>query len=170
MICLLCGETLEGDGLQSCGSCDTEHEARPPVVGINHFSQLLCALDYVREEEISLEDFEEISGAFYELFAEFEAKWGLSESDLESRLAGSLKQEFGEALRGIDEALQLGFQAMDALEAVPREGAAAVDAAEEALTLFFQGVCSNSAALLEKFDRLKSEDKSSGVLFDLPSA
>lgn len=169
MICLLCGETLSGDNPQDCKGCETAHEPRPPVVGINHVSQFLCALDDLRDEEISMEEFEEISGGFYELFAEFEAKWDLSNSDLESRLAGSLKRNFGKAMRGIDEALQLGFQAMECLEAVPVEGLDAVDAAEESMILFFQGVCANSALLLEKLDQLRSEEKSSGVLFN-PSA
>lgn len=170
MICLTCGEALVGDDPQTCDSCETSHVPRDPVVGINHVSQLLCAFDELREGDINLEEFEEVLGAFYELFAEFENKWKLSESDLGSRLSGTLKQEFGPALSGIDEALQLGFQAMESLEAIHQEGVDALDAAEEALVLFFQGVCANSAALLEKFDRMKSEDKGSGVLFNLPSA
>lgn len=170
MICLFCGEALEGDGPQTCGSCDTPHEPRPPVAGINHISQLLCALDDLRDETIGLDEFEEISATFCELFAEFEAKWNLTQSNLQSRLAGELQARFGKAVAGIDEALQLGFQAMESLDAIPEQGVEAADAAEEALVLFFQGVCTNAAALLETFDRLKAQDKGSGMLFNLPSA
>ena len=170
MICLYCKEPLLSQNPDSCENCEIPHAPRPPVVGINHISQVLEALDSLKAEDISLEDFDSIWASFYELFVEFDDKWKISESSLQSRLSSGLAQKFGPALQEIDESIQLLYQAIECLEAIPEEGLPAVDAAEEAVTRFFLGVCSNSTLLLSKLDTLHLDTSGPGLLFDLPSA
>ena len=170
MICLDCNKPLSIQGPGPCENCEVSHLPRHPVVGINHISQVLGALDALKAEEISLDDFDNIWASFYDLFVEFENKWKVSESSLQSRLSSALAPKFGPALEEIDESIQLLFQAVECLEAIPEEGLSAVDAAEEAVTRFFLGVCSNSALLLSELDTLQDDNSGPGLLFDLPSA
>ena len=170
MICLYCKELFLSQNPGTCEHCEISHHQRPPVVGVNHISQVLEALDSLKAEEISLEDFDSIWASFYDLFVEFDNKWKISESSLQSRLSSGLVERFGPALEEIDESIQLLFQAIECLEAIPEEGLSAVDAAEEAVTRFFLGVCSNSALLLNRLEALQADNSGPGLLFDLPSA
>ncbi len=170
MICLYCETGLPNDQPQTCSECQAEHDSRPPVVGVNHVSQLLGALDAFRAEELDREDFEAAIEVFGEMLETFEQTWRTRESTLASRLSSSLAPRFGQALSGIDKALTDGFAAYALLESLAEapsdEG---FERAESALISFFTAVCSNAAQALSEFDSLKAQAATSGALFNLPS-
>ncbi len=170
MICLYCETELPDDQPQACPECEAEHDSRPPVVGVNHVSQLLGALDSFRAEELDKEDFEAAVEVFGEMLDAFEQTWRTRESTLASRLSSSLQPRFEKTLRGIDEALAGGFSAMELLESLadaPSEEG--FKRAEAALIAFFTTICANAAQALSEFDSLKAQAATSGALFNLPS-
>ena len=80
MICLICRTTIEGGPPLECPECSFVHESRPPVVGINHVSQILSALDMLAEDEMDVEEFEGLFYGFVEQLEQFVQKWRLKES------------------------------------------------------------------------------------------
>lgn len=170
MICLYCETELPHDRPQECPECQAEHDSRPPVIGVNHVSQLLGALDAFRAEELEAEDFRTAVEVFTDMMEAFEEKWKSKESPLAGRLSSSLQPRFEKALSEIDRALVIGFQTVELLEtladAPSEEG---FKEAESALITFFTTICANAAQALSEFDSLKSEAASSGALFNLPS-
>jgi len=168
MICLGCREKIKGNPPLKCSGCGHTHQARPPVVGINHVSQLLSALDSLAVEEIPLEDFEVIFDTFVEKMETLQRKWALDQSFLSPRLSGALQERFTKQFAELDEALQLGYQGVELVEAVLAGEIEHFDAAEECLVGFFRGVCAASASLLDQLDVLKQNDLG-GQLYNLPS-
>ena len=159
---------MKGDPPLECPGCGFEHDARPPVVGVNHFSQVLVALDMLAEEEIDLEGFENIFFSFVEHLEQLDQKWGFREAPLAPRLAPSMIEKFGKQLGQFDEALQLGFQAVEWVEAILAGESDDFEAAESCLVGFFRGICAASASLLDNLDQFK-DNSAGGMLFNLPS-
>lgn len=168
MICLTCKTQLEGPPPLECHGCATLHESRPPIVGINHFSQLLCALDLLADAELDPESFETVFYNFVDQLEALEEKWSFRESPLAPRLAPSLAEKFGPQIGQFDRALQLGFQGLELVEAILSGESDDFGTAEECLVGFFRGICSASASLLDNLEQLKGK-KSGGMLFNLPS-
>lgn len=167
MICLFCEARLPDDQPQTC-SCRFEHRLRLPLVGINHVSQLLSALDGLLEEEIPLEDVEQAVAVFSDLFDRFERKWR-QRGPLVAELPPLFADRFAVSLQGIEAALQQGEKALGLLQPVDQLDAARVEQASTALLAFFHGVCAHAAKALHDFAELKREAASSGALIDLRS-
>ena len=168
MICLSCRTEIKGDPPLECPECEVVHEARPPVVGINHFSQILCALDQLAHEEIDVESFEAVFFSFVDHLEQLDQKWGFRDTALAPRLAPSLKDKFGTQLAQMDEALQLGFQSVEWVEAILAGESDDFEAAESCLVGFFQGICAASATLLDNLEQFQG-GKSGGMLFNVRS-
>lgn len=168
MICLFCKAPLQDEPPIECEGCGMVHEDRPPVVGVNHVSQLLCALDLLAEGEFELEEFEAVFYAFCDKLEAVANKWHLREATLKERLSPPLAQKFGPLFAQLDEAFQLGFQGVEWTEALLAGESEDFDQVESLFIGFFRGVCGASAALLDGLDELNAE-KGSGKLFNLPS-
>lgn len=168
MICLYCKTEIKGDPPLVCSGCEVTHQSRPPVVGVNHMSQLLSALDLVQEDEIDREELEIIFDSFVELLEKFEQKWSLRESALAGRLSGALQEKFADSFAQIDEALQLAYQGVELVEATLNEEAEGLEEAIDCFGRFFQGVCAAAAVILERLDEFE-DNQGSGQLFNLPS-
>ncbi len=169
MICLYCGEPLKDTSPHDCPSCGEHHPQREPIVGVNHVSQILCALDQLREGNLDIEDFEAAFQRFIELFGQFEEKWRLQEATLAEQLAPSLQKDFGETLGRLDEALRDGYHGIECVESALVEGADLLDLADVSLTGFFKKSCSAAAKLLDDLAALKRKAGESGAFFNLPS-
>lgn len=154
MICLTCGEALSGVPPLLCPSCGITHEMRPPVVGINHFSQVLAALDAWAEEECTQEDFEAVFFQFVEQFEELDGKWGFRKRPLAQRLSPNLGPRFAAQLEIFDQALEQGFLGIERVEALLAGEDDDFEAAESHLLGLFQGICSASATLLDDLEKL----------------
>ncbi len=169
MNCLFCGAE-QGSKVQECSECGVPFERRPPIIGVNHVTQLLNVLDDLAAGDGTAEDCEEPFRSFLELFAEFEQKWKLQEKSLSEQLAPELKDRFGVALAETDQALQQLYQAIECLEITLFEGEDYLEAGIENLVSSFKGVCAGAARLLEQLDALKQEQgQGSGRVFNLPS-
>lgn len=168
MICLSCKEEMKGDPPLECPGCGFEHQGRPPVVGINHISQLLSAIDLLNDDLVSFEDFEVIYTNYVEQLDELEQKWQLRESSLSERLSTGLKDKFGAYFEQLDEALQAGYQGAEWIDAFLAEETDSLEQAEECVITFFRGVCAASAGILDRLDDF-DQNKGSGMLFNLPS-
>jgi hypothetical protein len=167
VICLYCESPLPNDQPQTC-SCEIEHRDRPPIAGINHVSQLLCALDDYRSGELEMEDLEAVLEVFAGLHEAFEQKWRANGEALAVRLSPTLRDRFQESLSGIDKALDEGSRALEILHHL--EGEEGLDEAEAALISYFQNACGYAARALDDHDTLKSETQSSGAFFNLRSS
>lgn len=167
MICLYCEAPLPHDRPHTC-ACEIEHRDRPPIAGINHVSQILCALDDYRAGELELEELEGVVDVFLGLHEAFEQKWRPSGEPMAARLSPSLRDGFHDTLSGIDKALDDGARALEILQNL--EGEEGLDDAEAALISYFQVACGHAAKALDDFDRLKTQVKSSGAFFNLRSS
>ena len=169
MICLYCESPLAGDQPQTC-DCQVEHRDRPPVAGINHVSQVLCAIDDLRSGELELEEMEGVVDVFLGLFEAFDARWRPDGLSLTSRLTPTMQERFMTTMAGIDKALEEGARGMEILQNLdPETLEAQLDEAEAALLSFFQNACGNGATALDDFDSLKSQQQSRGAFFNLRS-
>ncbi|HIB68079.1 MAG TPA: hypothetical protein EYO33_24030 [Phycisphaerales bacterium] len=168
MICLICRTDLEGGPPLECPECGFVHESRPPVVGINHVSQLLSALDMLAEDEMDVEEFEGLFYGFVEQLEQFVQKWQLKESLFTERLSPALSEKFAKYFRQLDKAIQMAFQGVEWVEAILAGESDDFERAEENLVGFFRGVCSSSAVILDNLDDL-DKDQKSGMLFNLRS-
>lgn len=169
MICLNCRTTIEGSPPLECPGCDLVHESRPPVVGVNHVSQILCALDMLADEDMDSEEFEGIFFGFVDQLDQLAQKWQLRESFLTERLSPTLSDKFAKYFRQIDSALQMAFQGVEWVEAILAGESDDFDSAEDNLVGFFRGICAASAAILDNLDDL-DKDKKSGMLINLRSS
>lgn len=169
MICLTCQHELSGSPPLKCAGCGTLHDSRPPVVGVNHFSQVLAALDLFADEEIEAEAFESIFFAFVDQLESLDQKWQFRERLLSERLAPALKEKFGAQVTQYEEAIQLGFQGVEWVEAILAGESDDFESAENCLVGFFRGVCAASASLLDNLEQLESSASPGGALFNLPS-
>lgn len=155
MICLACHAAMSGEPPLTCPGCGKQHDSRSPVVGVNHFSQVLSALDSWAEEELSQEEFEEIFFQFVELLETLDEKWGFREVSLVGRLTPELRKTFGPQLLKYDEAIRQGFLGVETVEVILAGESDDFEAAESHLLAFFQGFCSASATLLDDLDSWK---------------
>jgi hypothetical protein len=169
VICLYCESPLPDDRPQTC-ACEVQHRDRPPISGINHVSQVLCALDDLRAEEIELEEMESVVDVFLGLFERFEQKWRPGGVSLAARLTPTLQERFATTLSGIDTALEEGSRALEILQSLDDVSEQQLDEAETALIAFFQAACGHAATALDDFDGLKSQLQSSGAFFNLRSS
>lgn len=156
MICLSCRTEIAGNPPLSCPGCGLVHESRPPVVGVNHLSQLLCALDFLAAGDCSPDEFETVFTSFVEQLDELERKWQLRDSTLSERLSSGLRIDFAAYFAQLDEALQAAFQGVECVEAYFTEEADSMEQAEECFVRFFLNVCAASAGILSKIDKLSS--------------
>ena len=169
MICLFCGANQDSK-VEECGECGIPYERRPPIIGVNHFTQLLNILDDLQAGDGTVEDCEEPFRRFFDLFAEFEQKWKLQEQSLSEQLSPELRDRFGPGLAATDQALQQAYQAIECLEITLFEGEDYLEVGVENLVSSFKGACSAAAQLLEQLDALKQEQGTgSGTVFNLPS-
>ncbi len=170
MICLFCEADLPTDVPQKCENCGTEHESRPPIVGVNHVSQLLCSLDAVQSQEMGFEDFHGVLEVFLDRFEAFEQVWKTRHSSLRERLSPGLEGRFGQSMLALDEAFNLGFQALEDMQCLNEDSLPEhFEQAESALVNFFRGTCAQAASALEAYDQLQAQGPSSGRVFNLPS-
>ncbi len=170
MICLFCEATLPHDRPQVC-DCGMEHRDRPPIAGVIHVSQLLCAIDDLRAGDLDSEEFEGIVDVFWNLYDAFEQKWRPEGSTLAARLTPTLQERFFTTLTGIDKGWESGSLAMELLQNLSAESPdQRFDEAEGALLAFFQQTCAHAAAALDEFDSLKSQIQGSGAFFNLRSS
>lgn len=169
MMCLFCGASQDSK-VTECGDCGVPFERRPPIIGINHVTQLLNVLEDLLAGDGAVEDCEEPFRRFLELFAEFEQKWKLQESTLSEQLAPELKDRFGPSLAQTDQSLQEAYQAIECLELTLFAGEDYLEQGIESLIASFMGICAGAAQLLEQLDRLKQQQgQGSGAVFNLPS-
>lgn len=169
MICLYCESPLPSDRPQTC-ACEVEHRDRPPVAGINHVSQVLCAIDDLRSGDLELEEMEGVVDVFLALFEGFEAKWRPNGTSLLERLTPTMQERFATTMSGIDKALEEGGRALEILQGLEPEALdAQLEEAEAALVAFFQNACGHAAAALDDFDSLKAQLQSSGAFFNMRS-
>jgi hypothetical protein len=167
VICLYCEATLPNALPQTC-PCEIEHLERPPIAGINHVSQLLCALDDLRAGELELGDLDGLVDVFLGYFESFEQKWRPEGTSLEGRLAPALKEAFAASLQGIDNALDLGSRALEILQTLEEPlDEQRLEEAEQALIGFFQSACGHAAAALDAFDSLKARSQRPGGFLNL---
>jgi hypothetical protein len=138
------------------------------VVGVNHVSQVLSALDLLAEEEIGVEEFEAIFFTFVDQLEKLEQKWQFREVLLADRLAPTLKEKFGVQFQQLDQSLQMAFQGVEWVESILAGESDDFEAAEECLVGFFRGICGASALVLDNLDEF-DKNKGSGMLFNLPS-
>ena len=139
MNCLFCGHELPYEPIQTCPGCEMEHEPVPPVSTVNHVSQMLYACELLEAGELDEESFYEVTAAFLDKFEE------------------------------LDQALCLGYGAVEALEAAGSQGFEALSQAQELLRSFYQNSCAASAKLFEQLDSFhESEGPDSGLL-NLPA-
>lgn len=168
MICLICRSALEGSPPLTCPECEFVHESRPPVVGINHMSQILAALDMLAEEEMDLDEFEGLFFGFVEQLDQFVKKWQLNDSLFTERLSPTLSGKLAKYFRQLDQSVQMAFQGIADVEAILAGESDDFEQAEANLIGFFRGVCSASAAILDNLEDL-DQDRKSGMLFNLKS-
>ncbi len=147
MICLHCEAPLKGSKPQVCG-CKFRHEERPPVVGVNHVSQLLAALDGYRSDQLDIEVFEDAFDVFSDYFYQFERRWR-EKGTLVSRLAPPLAARFGASLGALDKALDSGTRGLELLQNLDDAGEDELDEAEAALLRFVEGISSAGTAVSE---------------------
>jgi hypothetical protein len=166
VICLTCKANIKGDPPLECGQCGMLHDLRPPVVGVNHVSQMLAALDDLAEEVATPQEFETVLYAFIDRFEQLEEKWQLREALLAGRLAPNLKEKFGRSFEELDGGLQQGYAAVEWMETIAAGESDNFEEAEACLVGFFRKVCGASARILDLLDQV---DESSGPLFNLPS-
>jgi hypothetical protein len=168
VICLSCKAEIKGNPPLECSGCGLIHESRAPVVGVNHVSQMLAALDDLLEEVATPQEFETVLYAFIDRFEKLEEKWQLREALLSPRLAPSLKEKFGRWFTELDTGLQQGYAALEWMEAIAAGESDNFEEAESCLVGFFRTVCGASAQILDQLDEV-SGPQSSGSLFNLPS-
>lgn len=167
MICLYCESPLPDDRPQTC-ACEVEHRDRPPVAGINHVSQVLCAIDDLRAGELELEEMEGVVDVFLGLFETFEAKWRPQGTSLAARLTPTMQERFATTLAGLDQALEDGSRALEILQSLEPDALdAQLDEAERALIGFFQNACGHAATALDDFDSLKTQLRGGGAFFNM---
>lgn len=160
---------MPDDKPQTC-ACEVEHRDRPPLAGINHVSQVLCALDDLRAGELELEEMEGVVDVFLGLFEAFEQKWRPDGVSLASRLTPTMQERFSVTLAGIDQAIEEGARALDILQSLdPESYEEQLDQAEAALLAFFQNACGHAATALDEHDSLKTQLKGAGAFFNLGS-
>lgn len=168
MICLRCAAE-NNEKSEECSGCQHPFQSRPPVVGHNHVSQMLCALDDLREEEIDLETFETVYHAFAGQFESFAEKWELASQGLVERLAHSMKETYATPLAQLEESLGQAYLAFELIDAFLEGEEVALEEAETALVTFFRGSCASAARILEEVDRAKARTNTSrGGLLNLP--
>lgn len=154
LVCLTCGMGMPEIAPEACANCGTRHEMRPPVIGVNHLSQVLSALDAWAEEECSQEEFEGVFFQFAELFDELGEKWSFSERAFAERLSPHLVAKFAPQLESIDQALGEGMAGVGKVEAILAGEDDDFETVEDKLVGFFQGTCSASARLLDDLEKL----------------
>ncbi|MCA9776044.1 MAG: hypothetical protein KC800_04980 [Candidatus Eremiobacteraeota bacterium] len=169
MNCLFCGHQLPYEPIQTCPGCEMEHEPVPPVSTVNHVSQMLYACELLEAGELDEESFFEVTSAFLDKFEAFSQRWKLSEQSLVDSANPAIREKFGAVLEELDQALGIGYGAVEALEAVGSQGFDALAQAQELLRSFYQNSCAASAKLFEQLDSFHGADGGDSGLLNLPT-
>ena len=169
MNCLFCGHALSYEPIQTCPGCEMEHEPVPPVSTVNHVSQMLYACELLEAGELDEEAFYDVTAAFLDKFEAFSQRWKLSERSLVESANPAIRDKFGAVLEELDQALGIGYGAVEALEAVSSQGFEALSLAQESLRSFYQNSCAASAKLLEQLDSFHESDGRDSGLLNLPT-
>lgn len=164
MICLHCEEPLKGEKAQVC-RCKVKHEERPPVVGVNHVSQMLAALDSYRADQLDIEEFEDVFDVFSDYFFQFERRWR-GKQTLAARLSPALTEHFGASLARLDKTLDSAARALELLQNLEEAQEDDLDEAEAALLTFFHGICAQGSEVMDVLEQVNSQRS----LLDLPSS
>lgn len=164
-ICLYCGSTEKRPEPQVCPSCQGEFRTVSGLFGINNISQLIAAVEDLRNNDCSLDEFEERFSFFLELWEGFAESWELPGRDLGSvfQLDSALDGVYGKLLTELDEGIaQLG-SALEIIETRDEGDTSALEQVEDHVRLFSRRVCSASAGI---FTKLESRDGDFSSLLD----
>lgn len=144
MICLWCQQVLAAQA-SSCERCGTVFVEQPPIVGINHLTQLLQAL---QDPELDREELSGVVRHFVQRWEAFETRWSPPfRPQLPAHLGG-----YGDTLTALDRGLELGREAFAEIDSYLSGETESTEAACERLRAFFGAVCNSSAQLLEKLE------------------
>ena len=140
-----------------------EHEPVPPVSTVNHVSQMLYACELLEAGELDEDAFYDVTAAFLDKFEVF------SQRSLLESANPAIRDKFGAVLEELDQALGIGYGAVEALEAVSSQGFEALSQAQDSLRSFYQSSCAASAKLFEQLDSFHESDGRDSGLLNLPT-